>query len=119
MQREPSVGLVDRGLSRLAAWARAALAAGRRMSELTKGPWKAKRLATYQEPGWVVLWPDKGGTHMRRLDSNGNFTGPDAALIAAAPELLAAAKKVNALSIQTEAHKELRAAIAKATEHDA
>ena len=47
------------------------------MSELTKGPWKAKRLATYQEPGWVVVWPDKGGTYMRRLDSNGNFTGPD------------------------------------------
>jgi autotransporter translocation and assembly factor TamB len=88
------------------------------MSELTKGPWKAKRLATYQEPGWVVLWPDKGGTHMRRLDSNGNFTGPDAALIAAAHELLAAARKVDALSIQTDAHKELRAAIAKATEHD-
>lgn len=62
------------------------------MNELTKGPWKAKRLATYQEPGWVVLWPDKGGTHMRRLDSNGNFTGPDAALIAAAPELLEALK---------------------------
>ncbi len=89
------------------------------MSELTKGPWKAKRLATYQEPGWVVLWPDKGGTHMRRLDSNGNFTGPDAALIAAAHELLAAARKVDALSIQTDAHKELRAAVAKATEHDA
>ena len=88
------------------------------MSELTKGPWKAKRLATYQDPGWVVLWPDKGGTHMRRLDSNGNFTGPDAALIAAAPDLLAAAKKVNALSIQTDAHKELRAAIANATGDD-
>ena len=54
------------------------------MSELTKGPWKAKRLATYKEPGLVVVWPDKGGTYMRRLDSNGNFTGPDAALIAAA-----------------------------------
>ena len=38
----------------------------------------------------------------------------DARLIAAAPELLAAAMKVNALSIQTDAHKELRAAIAKA-----
>lgn len=36
-------------------------------------------------------------------------------LIAAAPELLAAAIKVNALSIQTAAHKELRDAIAKAT----
>ena len=40
-------------------------------------------------------------------------------LIAAAPELLAAAMKVNALSIQSDAHKDLRAAIAKATEHDA
>ena len=36
-------------------------------------------------------------------------------LIAAAPELLDAAMKVNALSIQTDAHKKLRAAIAKAT----
>lgn len=36
-------------------------------------------------------------------------------LIAAAPDLLEAAIKVNALSIQTDAHKELRAAIAKAT----
>ena len=40
------------------------------------------------------------------------------ALIAAAPELLAAAMKVNALSIQTDAHKELRAAIANATGDD-
>ena len=39
------------------------------------------------------------------------------ALIAAAPELLDAAMKVNALSIQTDAHKELRAAIANATGH--
>ena len=39
----------------------------------------------------------------------------DVHLIAAAPELLAAAMKVNALSIQTDAHKKLRAAIAKAT----
>jgi len=60
---------------------------------------------------------DCEGTGAR--DSNGNFTGPDAALIAAAPELLAAAIKVNALSIQSEAHKELRLAIAKATKHDA
>ena len=42
-----------------------------------------------------------------------NFTGPDAALIAAAHELLAAARKVDALSIQTDAHNELRAAIAR------
>lgn len=40
--------------------------------------------------------------------------GANARLIAAAPELLAAAVKVNALSIQTNAHKELRDAIAKA-----
>ena len=89
------------------------------MNKLTKGPWKAKRLATYKDPGWVVLWPDKCENHMRRLDSNGNFTGPDAALIAAAPELLAAALNVIALNIQTEAHNALRAAIAKATEYDA
>lgn len=65
------------------------------------------------------MWPDKDGTHMRRLDYRGNFTGPDAALIAAARDLLAAAIKVNALSIQSDAHKELRAAIAKALDHDA
>ena len=40
------------------------------------------------------------------------------ALIAAAAELLAAAIRVNALSIQTNAHKELRAAIANATGDD-
>lgn len=39
----------------------------------------------------------------------------NARLIAALPELLDAAQKVNALSIQTGAHQELRAAIAKAT----
>lgn len=64
------------------------------MSELTNGPWKAKQLATYQEPGWVVLWPDKGGTHMRRLDYQGNFTSADAAVIAAAPELLDACERL-------------------------
>lgn len=64
------------------------------MNELTKGPWKAKRLATYQEPGSVVLWPDKGGSHMRRLDYQGNFTAADAALIAAAPELLDACERL-------------------------
>ncbi len=57
---------------------------------VTQGPWKAKKLATYQEPGTVVLWPDKGGTHMRRLDYQGSFTAADGALIAAAPELLEA-----------------------------
>lgn len=87
------------------------------MKNLTTWPWTAKHLGTYQNPGWVVLWPDKEGAHMRRLDSNGSFTGPDAALIAGSPELLAAAIKVNALSIQSEAHKELRAAIARCYSH--
>ena len=58
----------------------------------TEGPWTAKRMATYDQPGWVVLWSDrtKGGLHMRRLDSKGSFTEADARLIAAAPELLEA-----------------------------
>lgn len=56
----------------------------------TPGPWRTKQLANYEEPGWVVLWPDKGGTHMRRIDYRGNFTEQDARLIAAAPELLEA-----------------------------
>ena len=63
-----------------------------------------------QPDGWVnpkrFVWPyiNATPTHWAPL-----------ALIAAAPELLAAARKVNALSIQTDAHKELRAAIAKAS----
>lgn len=64
------------------------------MNELTKGPWKAKQLGTYAEPGWVVLWPDKGGTNMRRLDYQGNFMAADAALIAAAPDLLDACEQM-------------------------
>ena len=63
-----------------------------------------------QPDGWVnpkrFVWPyiNATPTHWAPL-----------ALIDAAPELLAAARKVNALSIQTDAHKELRAAISKAT----
>ncbi len=59
------------------------------MSKHTPGPWTAKMLANYAEPGWVIQWADKGGQHMRRLDYKGNFVEPDARLIAAAPELLA------------------------------
>ena len=63
-----------------------------------------------QPDGWVspkrFVWPyiNATPTHWAPL-----------ALIDAAPELLAAARKVNALSIQTDEHKELRAAISKAT----
>ena len=60
------------------------------MSKPTPGEWIAKKLATYQDPGWVVQWPDKGGTHMRRLDYQGHFTEADAKLIAASKNMLAA-----------------------------
>lgn len=60
-------------------------------SKITKGPWKAKQLLTQQGDEWVVLWPDKDGAHMRRLDCQGKFSEPDARLIAAAPDILAAA----------------------------
>lgn len=56
----------------------------------TPGPWVARRLATHDQPGWAIYWPDKGGTHMRRLDYKGNVTEQDAHLISAAPDLLAA-----------------------------
>lgn len=54
----------------------------------TPAPWVVKRRATYSDPGYVILWPDKGGEHLRRLDSKGNFTEADARLISAAPDLL-------------------------------
>lgn len=60
----------------------------------TPGPWKAKQLSTYSDPGHVIVWPDKNGQHMRRLDFQGNFTESDARLIAAAPELLEALKRI-------------------------
>lgn len=64
----------------------------------TPGPWVAKRLATYSEPGHVILWPDKGGTQMRRVDYRGNFTAGDAHLVAAARELLQLAQRVASLN---------------------
>ena len=50
----------------------------------TKGPWRPRRLANYTDPGWVILWPDKDGAHLRRLDSKGSFIEEDAHLIAEA-----------------------------------
>ncbi|MBW8463527.1 hypothetical protein [Acidovorax sp.] len=83
----------------------------------TPGPWRAKQLGSYSQPGWVILWPDKGGTHMRRLDYQGNFTEQDARLIAAAPELLEALVHCSTdEGPEQEWLNKARAAIAKATE---
>lgn len=56
-----------------------------------QGPWTAKELGgAFDEPRWVILWPDKskGGVHMRRLDDHGELDKEDAQVMAAAPELL-------------------------------
>lgn len=83
----------------------------------TPAPWRAKQLGTYNQPGWVILWPDKGGAHMRRLDYQGNFAEADARLIAAAPDLLAALRAVVSVADRaTQEFDQARAAIAKATE---
>lgn len=52
----------------------------------TPGPWRAKRLETYTDPGYVIVYPDasKPGVHMRRLDYRGCLTEQDANLIAEA-----------------------------------
>ena len=95
----------------------------------TSGPWKAHHLASYTEPGWVILFPDtsKPGIHHRRLDSKGNFIEEDARLIAAAPELLEALQQMlywsesrlpcgdPSLQELVRAQAAARAAIAKAT----
>ncbi len=84
----------------------------------TIGPWKAHRLASYRDPGWVILWPDtsKPGVHHRRLDYQGNFTEQDARLLAAAPELLEALRGVLRVADRaTDEFDAARAAIDKAT----
>lgn len=82
----------------------------------TPGPWRAKRLANFADPGHVILWPSKGGQHMRRVDYSGNFIEADATLIAAAPELLAALADILANPNDPSCCAKGRAAIAKATE---
>lgn len=59
----------------------------------TPGPWLAKRKIdhTTQAGGWVLLYASpKDRAHMMRLDHVGEFSGENAQLIAAAPDLLAA-----------------------------
>ena len=63
------------------------------MSDTTKatpGPWQSHCMTYRSAPNHVLLWPDKGGQHMRRLDESGAFKEADARLIASAPDLLAA-----------------------------
>lgn len=86
-------------------------------STRTPGPWRVKQLGNYSQPGWVILWPDKGGTHMRRLDYQGSFREQDARLLAAAPDLLAALQAVVRVADRATAEfDQAHAAIAKATE---
>ncbi|HEX7387846.1 MAG TPA: hypothetical protein VF285_11325 [Castellaniella sp.] len=60
----------------------------------TPGPWLARAIGTFNEPGYAVFWEDrsKSGVHTRRLDYKGCFTEADAHLIAAAPDLYEALK---------------------------
>ena len=85
----------------------------------TPGPWALNRTITSgnQTAMFSITGPRDGSLspvcygaetgYGGEMDANGR-------LIAAAPELLEAALNVNALSIQTDAHKRLRAAIEKA-----
>lgn len=67
-----------------------------RIPQITPGPWKAKQLGTYNEPGWAVFYPDttKPGVHMRRLDYRGCFTEADAQVLACGHELLDVVRQV-------------------------
>ena len=55
--------------------------------------WIAKKL--YNSDRWVILWPDKGGAHMRRVDHAGMFAEADALRII---ELQALAERVARLN---------------------
>ena len=82
------------------------------MTKHTPGPWNI-RAERYR---YIHVSAPLGGiAHLDTIDGEGMA---NARLIAAAPDLLAAAIKVSALSIQTDAHEELREAIHKAMRHD-
>lgn len=85
-------------------------------SKHTPGPWRAKRINTFDEPGHVILWLDERGEHRRRLDYRGNFIERDARLIAAAPELLEALKLTERgdTDIPSDIRARIRSAIDKA-----
>ena len=58
----------------------------------TPGPWIAKSTVASNNNASVILWADRSrpGVHARRLDTKGEFSHPDALLLAAAPDLLEA-----------------------------
>ncbi len=82
----------------------------------TPGPWcidwNVSRLDIFSSSAETLIASVRRSALSSSIDETAKA---NARLIAAAPELLDAAIKVNALSIQSEAHKELRAAIARAT----
>ena len=78
-------------------------------SKHTPGPWNI-RAERYR---FIHVYASGGGiAHLDTIDGEG---AANARLIAAAPALLEAALMVDALSIQSDAHKALRTAIAMAT----
>lgn len=84
------------------------------MSKHTTGPWSVAE--TRHGYDTVIRGPKSEPIAIALIGGYSKKEGgANSLLIAAAPELLEAAMKVNALSIQSDAHKELRAAIAKAT----
>lgn len=87
-----------------------------KLNKLTQFPWITKQV--FGNQGFAIFYKIENGNsiHIKRLDEGiaGLFSESDAKIIAAAPDLLLAALKVDALSIQTSAHKELRNAIHKA-----
>lgn len=88
----------------------------------TPFPWVAKELHSTSR-AWVILWASKlHGTHMKRLDSAGEFMESDARLLAASPDLLAAAQaawncigELPPTQVRVEVAQMLQAAIEKAT----
>lgn len=82
----------------------------------TPGPWvidwNISRLDVFSSSAETLVASIRRSTLSSGIDE---FARANARLIAAAPGLLEAAIKVNALSIQSDAHRELRAAIEKAT----
>lgn len=89
----------------------------------TPGPWRVSELGRWVgEPRFVIVAPDKSGQRHSRMDRSGAFEAPDAALIAAAPDMLIALQifehAMESGMVDNDLHGALsaaRAAISKAT----